>query len=267
MRIIAEIGWNHMGDMSIAKEMILAAKKSGADYCKFQTWSEKFLKKGAWDKDGSREIYKKAELSHDQHRELKDFCIKNNIKFLTSIFNIKDLIFLKNLNSQIIKVPSHEIYNLDLISECLKNFDKVLISTGAAKWEEIKAILNLENKNKMVLMHCVSSYPLKSEQVNFPRMIELKKHVQEVGYSGHCDGIEDAIASFTLGAVIVEKHFTIAKTLPGIDNKYAILPDQLKDISNFRDKFNDMNKNHGLDLQECEKDVFNNYRGRWSNNK
>ena len=77
MRIIAEIGWNHMGDMSIAKEMILAAKKSGADYCKFQTWSEKFLKKGAWDKDGRREIYKKAELSHDQHRELKDFCIKN----------------------------------------------------------------------------------------------------------------------------------------------------------------------------------------------
>ena len=98
-------------------------------------------------------------------------------------------------------------------------------------------------------------------------MIELKKHVQEVGYSGHCDGIEDAIAAFTLGAVIVEKHFTIDKTLPGRDNKFAILPDQLKEISNFRDKFNDMNKNHGLDLQECEKDVFNNYRGRWSNNK
>ena len=265
MFIIAEIGWNHMGDMSLAKEMIMAAKKNGADYCKFQTWSVKHLKNGSWDHDGRREIYKKAELTQDKHYELKEFCEKQKIHFLTSIFNINDLEFLKKLNKSCIKIPSHEVYNLELINKTLENFDKVLISTGAAKWEEIKKIFNLKNKEKIVLMHCVSAYPLPPKNVNFPRMLELKKHAKNIGYSGHCDGIEDAIIAFTLGATYVEKHFTIDKNLPGRDNKFAILPPELLNLSKFRESLQDMSQNKGLDLQECEKDIFSNYRGRWSN--
>ena len=89
IKIIAEIGWNHMGDMSLASKMIEAASKSGADICKFQTWSEKNLKEGPWDKDGRREIYKKAELDEQKHIFLKKTCEENNVEFLTSIFNIK----------------------------------------------------------------------------------------------------------------------------------------------------------------------------------
>ena len=170
MKIIAEIGWNHMGDMSLAKKMIDSASINGADICKFQTWSEKNLKPGPWDTDGRREIYKKAQLSQDQHFELKKYCENKNVKFLTSIFNKTDLDFLLRVNSKMIKIPSHEIYNLDLIENCLIKFDKILISTGAAKWSEIERLTKVKNKSKIIFMHCVSAYPCNPENINFPRL-------------------------------------------------------------------------------------------------
>ena len=87
-----------------------------------------------------------------------------------------------------------------------------------------------------------------------------------MGYSGHLNGIEDVIAAIGFGAHIVEKHFTIDKNLPGRDNKFALLPNDLKSISNYRDIFSKMIINKGLDIQECEMDIYNNYRGRWSKN-
>jgi len=265
MKIIAEIGWNHMGDMDLAKKMISLAAENGADICKFQTWSEKDLKPGPWDTDGRREIYKKAQLSNEQHIELKDYCSTKNIIFLTSIFNKKDLNFLSELNPDMIKIPSHEIYNIELISLALENFKKVLISTGASKWFEIENIIKLNSK-KIILMHCVSTYPCEPKLVNFPRMEKIKKYSTVFGYSGHLSGIEDAMIALVKGASYVEKHFTIDKNLPGRDNKFAILPNDLKKLSNFRDQIKEMNIDNGLDLQECEKDIFNNYRGRWSKN-
>jgi len=204
MKIIAEIGWNHMGDMDLAKKMISLAAENGADICKFQTWSEKDLKPGPWDTDGRREIYKKAQLSNEQHIELKDYCSTKNI----------------------IKL----------------------------------------NSKKIILMHCVSTYPCEPKLVNFPRMEKIKKYSTVFGYSGHLSGIEDAMIALVKGASYVEKHFTIDKNLPGRDNKFAILPNDLKKLSNFRDQIKEMNIDNGLDLQECEKDIFNNYRGRWSKN-
>ena len=115
MKIIAEIGWNHMGNISLAKKMIFQAKKGGADICKFQTWSEKNLKPGSWDNDGRREIYKKAQLSKDQHLELKEYCESKKVKFLTTIFNKVDLNFLSKINPEMIKIGSPEVYNIDLI--------------------------------------------------------------------------------------------------------------------------------------------------------
>jgi len=262
-KIIAEIGWNHMGDMSLAKKMIDSASENGADFCKFQTWSVSKLKVGPWDNDGRREIYKKAELSHDQHSSLKLYCESKNISFLTSVFNKKDINFLSSLKLPMIKIPSHEIYNIDLIKECLDNFHKVLVSTGAAKWKEIEKILNLKKKENIILMHCISSYPLKAENVNFPRMEKLMKLSKETGYSGHFSGIEDAIIAISMGANYIEKHFTIDRNLPGRDNKFAILPEELKRICDFRDSFLQMNIDKGLDLQECEMDIYKNYRGRW----
>jgi len=266
MKIIAEIGWNHMGDMSLAKKMIDSASKNGADICKFQTWSEKNLKSGAWDKDGRREIYKKAQLSENQQIELKKYCEYRGVRFLTTIFNKNDLNFLFKINPDMIKIGSPEVYNLELIQSCLLKFDKVIISTGAAKWSEIEQISKIKKNKNMVLLHCVSSYPCNAENVNFPRMGKLKKFSGDIGYSGHYPGIDDAIIAFCNGASYVEKHFTIDHNLPGKDNKFAILPEDLNKLSKFRDNLLKMSIDRGLDLQECELDIFNNVRGRWNKN-
>jgi N,N'-diacetyllegionaminate synthase len=264
--IVAEIGWNHMGDMELAERMIISASESGADICKFQTWSEDNLKNGSWDDDGRREIYKKAQLSKDDHLLLKRICENNSVKFLTSVFNKNDLHFLGELNKDMIKIPSHEVYNLELIEAAIEMFDTVLVSTGAAKWEEIKKIIDIVDSEKLILMHCVSTYPCPSEKINLPRMEKLKELTGTVGYSGHYPGIDDAIAAMCHGATIIEKHFTIDQDLPGRDNKFAILPEQMKVLADFRDKYEKMNIDRGLDLQECEIDTFDNYRGRWSKN-
>jgi len=145
IKIIAEIGWNHMGNMSLAKKMILAAKKNGADFCKFQTWSEKNLKSGPWDIDGRRKIYQKAELTLKKHFILKNYCKKIGINFLTSIFSTKDLDLLNKVKVREVKIPSHEIHNIKLIKEASKKFKKIYISTGASKWKEI---INIKNKIK-----------------------------------------------------------------------------------------------------------------------
>jgi len=263
-KIIAEIGWNHMGDMDLAKEMIVAAKESGADYAKFQTWSVKNLKPGPWDKDGRLEIYKKAELTKEKHQLLKQQCDKVGISFLTSIFNIEDVGWLSKLNGKIIKVPSHEVYNSELIKELDGSFDSILISTGASKWYEIEQITALLSESNFILMHCVSAYPCIPKNINLERINDLKLISKEVGYSGHSPEIYDAIASMNYELSYIEKHFTIDKSLPGRDNEFALLPSELKIICDYRDRYLDMKKYHGKDFQDIESDIIDNYRGRWS---
>ncbi len=263
-QLIAEIGWNHMGDLNLAKEMVFAAKENGADYAKFQTWSVKNLKPGPWDNDGRKEIYEKAELTKDMHENLYEYCEKIKIKFLTSIFNLGDLEKLENLDLKIIKLPSHEIYNLNLIEKLCEKYEKVLVSTGAAKWEEIIKITNLKSFKKIILLHCVSSYPCNFEDINFFKYKKLEEiSINQIGYSGHYNGIEDGIIAITLGASYLEKHFTIDNNLPGRDNKFAILPEELNKISQFKNKFIKMMDHKNINLKEGEMDIFNNYRGRW----
>ena len=128
-KLIAEIGWNHMGDMVLAKDMITAAKESGCDFAKFQTWSVDRLKPGVWDTDGRREIYEKAELDLDKHLDLKNYCDEIGIGFMSSVFSIEDAELLKNVVTDYVKIPSFESRNRDLIHYCWDNFDKLLIST------------------------------------------------------------------------------------------------------------------------------------------
>lgn len=264
-KIIAEIGWNHLGNLKLAEKFIKSAKLNGADFCKFQTWSVNNLKSGPWDLDGRRKIYQKAELSFDDHYELKNLCKKYNIDFLTSIFNLNDIDFLHKLQKKFIKIPSHEIYNIDLIKECLKKFQTVFISAGAAKWNEINKITKLKNfKKSAILMHCVSSYPCNYENLNFPKFDKLKQFNNKVGYSGHHHSIDDAILAISMGAVIVEKHFTINQKLKGRDNKFAITPKMLNQLCTYRDNYKKMMIGRGLDVQKSEMDIYKNYRGRWS---
>ena len=265
IKLIAEIGWNHMGDIELAEKMIQSAALNGADICKFQSWNEKNLKSGDWDKDGRREIYKKAQLSIDDHKKLIQICKSYDVEFLTSVFNIKDIQFLKELNLKMIKIPSTEVYDLRLIEKCISTFNKVLISTGASYWNELETLSKNIDLNKAVFMHCVSSYPCPIEKVNLPRLLLMKNFTNNFGYSGHFTGIDDAIAAICLGAIFVEKHFTIDRSLAGRDNKFALLPKDLNKLNLFRKNFCQMNIDLGKDLQECEKDTYQNYRGRWLN--
>ena len=131
--LIAEIGWNFLGNLDLAKNMIISAKKSGADAVKFQVWDPNFLKDGSWNTDGRLEIYRKAQLDVKKFKDLYEFSNKNKIICFMSVFTIRDLKKIAAVSTRIIKIPSHEAYNIELIDEALKIFDEVIISAGCLK--------------------------------------------------------------------------------------------------------------------------------------
>ncbi len=260
-KLIAEIGWNHMGDMVLAKDMITAAKESGADFAKFQTWSVDRLKPGVWDTDGRREIYEKAELDLDKHFDLKNYCDEIGIGFMSSVFSIQDAKLLKQVTTDYVKIPSFESRNDKLIDYCNDNFDKLLISTGTSTWNEIR--VNMRDLNNYTLLHCVSSYPCNFDIVNLPRIHDLKSLSNSVGFSDHTQGIEASVLSLGYGVDYIEKHFTINNDLPGRDNKFAILPNDMKRLSEYIKIANKVMDSKGPDYQDCETDSRENYTGRF----
>ncbi len=261
--IFAEIGWNFLGDLSLAKKMILAAKDSKCKVVKFQLWDPKFLKPGPWDTDGRRQIYEKAYLDDQKFEDLYKFSIKNDLDCFASVFNNYDYDRLKQISNRSIKIPSPEVYDFKLIEKSLMEFENVYVSTGAMKFDELEHLKKYKSEKNFFPMHCVSIYPLDSENANFKKFNYLKENFEIVGYSGHCKGINDALFALSNGASFVEKHFTIDNKLEGRDNKFAITPAELKTLCEFENDIKKFNIDKGLDLQEKEKDVFNNYRGRW----
>lgn len=268
-KVIAEIGWNHMGNIEIAKKMIIAAKESGADYAKFQTWHVNNLKKGPWDNDGRREIYTKAELTNDKHHELIKICKEVGIPFLTSVFNPDDVEFISSLIDDI-KIPSSEMRNNKLIMEIIKHFKSkenhhIFMSTGSSTWDEITSTIKLLKDNEMnfTVLHCVSSYPCPVDICNLNKINELKKLHSSVGYSGHCFGINDAIVSLEYDIDVIEKHFTIDHSLPGRDNQFAILPSELKSLCDLRNDRNKLKQFLGTEYHKNEKENREVYGGRW----
>jgi len=261
--LIAEIGWNFLCNLKLAEKMIKSAKNNGADAVKFQIWDPKFLKAGKWDQDGRKQIYQKAYLDKDKYLKIKNICKKNKIICFASAFNMRAIRMLKDINEKIVKIPSHEAYNFDLINYALKNFKLVFLSVGALKQEELKKIIKLRKNKNLIPLHCVSGYPLESQDCNFFKMEYLKKYYKNFGYSGHFSGIQDAIYAMCNGAKFIEKHFTINKNLPGRDNKFALDPNELNTLSKWKNFIRDFKIKKGLGLQKVEMDIYKNYRGRW----
>ncbi len=242
--IIAEAGVNHNGDMGLAKKLILTAKDSGADYVKFQTFITELnisrtAKKANYQIENTKsvesqfEMVKKLELSFDNFLELIDYCKNIGIKFLSTGFDIPSIDFLTN-HIEIFKVPSGEITNYPYLKK-LASFNKpVILSTGMATIEEIKEAITvltsaqLTTKNITVL-HCNTEYPTPMEDVNLLAMQTIAKEcVVEIGYSDHTLGIEVPIAAVALGARVIEKHFTLDRSLPGPDHRASLEPKELK---------------------------------------
>ena len=270
-KIISEIGWNHMGDISLAKEMIHASKENGADIVKFQTWSVSRLKPGPWDEDGRTEIYKKAELSENDHQQLKAYSEGLDIEFLSSVFSVHDAKLLFELSISSVKIASAESRNVELLSYCDDNFKTVYLSTGTSSVDEIEKHLKYLPTSNVILLHCISSYPLEPKNTNLPRINSLKRlrnkyrrvHEGGVGYSDHTFGVETAKISLEYGIDVIEKHFTLDNDLPGRDNKFAILPHQLKELSDYIKLREEATVYHGDGYLECEQESRDIMTGRF----
>lgn len=269
MEYIAEIGWNFMGDLSLADQMIEAASKSGASTAKFQYWNPNKLRKGPWDEDGRKEIYFKAQLTEEKIAALYDLCKKYNVKFLMSVFNAEDAEFVSKISKEAIKIPSHEIANLELIKFSLEQFDKVYISAGACTEQELDDVASLVNSirpgdQNVVVMHCVSSYPCGVERMNLGRIDALRsRFTNQLGLSDHSTSTIVPAFAVIKGAEVIEKHFTTDQDFPGRDNKFAVLPEDFKQLVDNCEEARKSIIDLGVAAQDIEMDTVNNYRGRW----
>jgi len=263
-KFIAEIGWNHLGDLDLAKSMAAAAADSGAHYAKFQTWSTTRLKSGPWDLDGRRQLYEQAELSREGHEQLIEHCNNTGIIFLSSVFSLEDARLLCSLNQASVKIPSNEAVNLPLLEYCLSNFGHLIISVGACSEQEILQLAAITRGSNVTVLHCVSSYPCPIRFSNLNQINFLRSHFADVGYSDHVSGINAAKASLAHGVSFIEKHFTIDKSLEGRDNKFAILPNELQELISFDRDFQLAHSISTTGYQSIEMDIRTNYRSRFN---
>lgn len=242
--IIAEAGVNHNGNLDLALRMIDCAAKAGADYIKFQTFKAENLvtaslptadyQKINCGEISQFEMLKKLELSFNDFRFLKDYCERLGIGFLSTPFDIESVRFLASLNLDYMKVPSGEVTNLPYLREVAATGIPVIISTGMSDFKEIKDCLSVFTaagymKNKITILHCNTHYPTPLKDVNLRAMSVIHdKFGTSVGYSDHTEGITVSLAATALGAAMIEKHFTLDKTLPGPDQRVSVDPSELK---------------------------------------
>jgi len=242
--IIAEAGVNHNGSIDLAKKLIDVAVQAGVDYVKFQTFKtelavSKNTKKAEYQKQTTNaeesqfDMIKKLELDKKAHIELIDYCNKKNIKFISSPFDLESIDLLYELNIPLYKIPSGEITNYPYLKKIAEKKLPVIMSTGMANMREIGDAFDvlLENglqKTQITILHTNTEYPTPIQDVNLKAMLTIKKEFDvEVGYSDHTNGIEVDIAAAALGARVIEKHFTLDKTMKGPDHKASLEPKEL----------------------------------------
>lgn len=256
--VIAEAGVNHNGDLSLAKRMVEAAKEAGADYVKFQTFvpenlvSKKAKKaeyqKKATGEDGSQlAMLQKLALTEQDFWELKRHCDTLGIGFLSTPFDFESIDVLAKMEMDFWKLPSGEATNLPYLEKIAKTGKKVVLSTGMCQMQEIKDAVSVLEENgafDITLLHCNTEYPTPFSDVNLLAMRQMKEELKKpVGYSDHTVGTEVAIAAVALGAIVIEKHFTLDRTMEGPDHKASLEPRELaqmvKAIRNIEESLGD----------------------------
>lgn len=241
--IIAEAGVNHNGSLETAKQMVLAAREAGADYIKFQTFSPEklvsvFAEKAEYQKqttgteESQLEMLKKLALTQEDFLELNEYCRQQGIGFLSTPFDLDSIHFLNRLNMDFWKLPSGEITNLPYLLEIAGTGKPVVMSTGMCDLEEIRQAVDCLKKAgtpELTLLHCNTEYPTPMEDVNLKAMAAMEREFHlPVGYSDHTKGIEIPIAAAALGACVIEKHFTLDRTMEGPDHRASLEPEELK---------------------------------------
>ncbi len=243
--IIAEAGVNHNGSIELAKELIDKASEAGADAVKFQSFkAEKLVTKNArkaeyqedttGKEENQFEMIKKLELDYEKHEELINYCKSKDIMFLSSPFDLESIDLLNNLGLGIFKIPSGEITNLPYLRKIGSLEKKVILSTGMSTLGDIEKaleILKTSGTTDITILHCNTEYPTPIGDVNLNAMNTIRDAFKvEVGYSDHTLGIEVPIAAVALGATVIEKHFTLDKTMEGPDHRASLEPNELKEM-------------------------------------
>ncbi len=240
--IIAEAGVNHNGNLELAKKLVDAAAEAGADAVKFQTFvPENIVSRYAEKADYQKETTDKAEsqldmlrklmLKKEWHQVLIDYAKAKGIQFISTPFDLESIDFLATLNLPLYKIPSGEITNLPYLEKVGKLGKPVILSTGMSDMGEVKEAVGILKNNgcpKVSVLHCNTQYPTPYEDVNLAVMNSLKEELKlEIGYSDHTLGIEVPIAAVAMGATIIEKHFTLDKSMEGPDHKASLEPNEL----------------------------------------
>ena len=246
--IIAEIGVNHQGSVDMALEMIDTAAEAGVDYVKFQTFKAENLvcasaeragyqKANCGGEESQLDMFRRYELTADDFRRLADRCRDRGVGFMSSPFDLDSIELLAPLEMDFWKIPSGEITNLPYLRAIARKAAgkaRVILSTGMSTETDIDAALTVLTRSGLrnediILLHCTTQYPTPPSQVNLLAMNTLHKFSPAaVGLSDHTEGIAVATAAVALGAGVIEKHFTLDKSLPGPDHKASMNPDELR---------------------------------------
>lgn len=242
--MIAEAGVNHNGDMAIARRLIDAAADAGADLVKFQTFSADRLvaahaAKAAYQSratdaaESQHAMLRRLELTRAMHVELIAYCAERGVPFLSTGFDIPSVDLLIELGVDYLKVPSGDLTNLPLLRHVGRAGKSVILSTGMATLLEVEQALKAladagTPRDRVTVLHCTTEYPTPLADVNLRAMLTMREAFGvAVGYSDHTQGIEVAVAAVAMGARVIEKHFTVDRTLPGPDHQASLEPAEL----------------------------------------
>lgn len=240
--VIAEAGVNHNGDPDLAHRLVDAAVAAGADAVKFQTFradrlvtldapKARYQAQSTNTDESQYQMLRRLELSPDTHEALIAHCKRCGIDFLSTPFEEDSVDALVDLGLTCLKLPSGEITNIAFLDHVARKQLPIILSTGMASLDEVRAavaVFRAAGNTSLILLHCVSSYPARPAECNL-RAMDTMRHAfgVPVGYSDHTLGIEVALAATALGACVLEKHFTLDRTLPGPDHKASLEPAEL----------------------------------------
>jgi N-acetylneuraminate synthase len=266
VKIIAEIGINHNGDINVAKNLILLAKSCGCDAVKFQkrtidiVYSKEELDKpreSPWGKT-QREQKEGLEFSKKDYDEINDFCKKNNIIWFASAWDIPSLVFLDQYNLKYNKIASAMITHEEFLAEVAKRKKYTFISTGMCEYKAIDRAVEIfkNNKCEFELMHTVSAYPCPEDQLNLHIIQDLKnKYKCKVGYSGHEPSVSPSIIAACLGATSIERHITLDRSMYGSDQAASLEKKGLQELVSIIRKIPTVIGNKEKNIFECEIEV------------
>lgn len=236
--IVAEMSCNHLGSLDRALNIVYAASISGADAVKIQTWTPELMvgsnkltmRSGPWVGHNMAQLYREAWTPWEWHKPIMDYCHSLELEFFSTAFDIPALEFLESIGVRKHKISSFELVDLELIKAAYATHKPLVLSTGMASAEEIDRACAI-TEHEATLLHCVSAYPAKPQDMNLARIHHWIDYGYEVGISDHTLGIAIPAAAVAIGATYVEKHLTLSRADGGHDAKFSLEPEEFKQMA------------------------------------